>query len=1774
MNSPADLGGGIRIRGARQHNLRDVDVDIPLGRITVVTGPSGSGKSSLAFDTLYAEGQRRYVESFSAYARQFMDRMDRPDVDAVDGVLPAVAIDQTNAIRSSRSTVGTVTEIADHVKGLYARAGQLHCGTCGLPVRSEDPPAVLADLLARAEGRRAVVTFPLDVSGKAAGAAAEWLVAEGFGRLWDGRVVEVADAGLHKRKKGAPPIEVLVDRVVLRADDEARARIADSIETAMSRGRGRVIVHVEQGEGFEARAYSRGRHCARCDVAWPDPVENHFSFNSPLGACPACNGFGRIIALDLDLAIPDHGQTLAGGAIRPWTTDSTEAERRALARFCEKVGIPLDVPWRDLDDDQRRLVVDGSRPHRFPGVRGWFKWLEGKTYKMHVRVFLARYRAYVPCGTCSGARFQPHALLYRLGGLTLAQLYALDLEHARAFFDALELTREQAEAVAGLLREVRSRLRYLVEVGLGYLTLDRQSRTLSGGEVQRVNLTTAIGSHLVNTLYVLDEPSIGLHPRDNDRLMGILERLRANRNTIVVVEHDEAIIMRADHVIDMGPGAGDGGGRVVYEGSPAGLLGASSLTARFLSDGGRSAPRAPRPGTGHIRIRGARENNLRSLDVDIPLGALTVVAGVSGSGKSTLVEDVLHRGLLRQRGEPVEAPGAHDAITGADGLTAVVLVDQRPVGTTPRANPATYVKAWSAIRELFAALPESARLGFTGGTFSFNTAGGRCDGCEGTGFERIEMQFLSDVFVTCEQCGGRRFKEEVLSVRLRGRSVADVLDLTVSEAVQFFRTEVAARRPLEVLAQVGLDYLRLGQPLSTLSGGEAQRLKLAGHLGARGSTGALVLLDEPTTGLHVSDVRVLIDNLHRLVDQGNTVVVIEHHLDVIAAADHVIDLGPEGGTSGGGLVVAGPPEVIAAHEGSHTARFLRAHLGRAGLPLGVAEAPTASLLAPDDIEIRGARVHNLKNLSLRIPRDRLVVITGPSGSGKSSLAFDLLFAEGQRRFVDCLSPYARQYVQQLARPDLDELLGVPPTVSIAQRTTQSGRRSTVATITEIWHYLRLLWARLGVQHCHRCGAKASGLGADEVLARVMARHEGKDVRLLAPVVRGRKGFHKDVMERARAQGFQELRIDGRLVAIGDAKPLERFKEHDVEVVVARWTVGARPAARDFVAQALELGNGTIAVMEVETKRPRTYSRERWCESCEIGFDPPDPRTFSFNTSEGACPACDGTGEEGSPDDDAPPGLPCAECGGARLKPTARAVRFAGRGIAEVAALTPGGLLELLSDLTLTDREQAIAGPALAEVASRCLFLERVGLTYLTLDRGGHTLSGGEAQRIRLASQLGAQLSGVLYILDEPTIGLHPSDNDLLLDALADLQRRGNGVVIVEHDEATIRRAAHIIDMGPGGGLLGGHVTAQGTLADILASEASVTGRSLRLGAARSVRVPRPCPSDGARIGVRGFSHHNLGSVDADFPLGRLTVVTGVSGSGKSSLVRDGLARSVAAALRGEEPPARLSGIEAIAALREIDQAPIGKTPRSIPATYVGFYTAIRELFAGLPEARMRGFTAARFSFNTKGGRCEHCAGQGQVKHEMSFLPDVWVTCEVCGGRRFDEETLRVRYRDRTIHDVLAMTVDEAAALFEPVRRVRAPLALLSDVGLGYLHLGQASNALSGGEAQRVKLVEELARRGTGSTLYVMDEPSTGLHLDDLGRLLTVLHRLVDRGDTVVVIEHDLDVIAAADWVIDLGPGGGADGGRVVFQGPREELVRCGASRTAPYLRAHLLSGAA
>ena len=1827
----------IRVRGARQNNLRGLDLDIPLRQLVVVTGVSGSGKSSLVFDTVYAEGQRRYVETFSPYARQFLDRMDKPKVDRIEGIPPAIAIDQTNPVRTSRSTVGTMTELNDHLKLLFARAARLYCRGCGRLVHRDSPGTILAALEERtalAGDPRLVVTFPVAVP-------KNFSEKEVLGLLEQQGYTRV-----HARS--AAGVEIVQDRFRLGGTDRSRA--FEALEAALRVGRGRVNVHTSptNGRGGELWKFSSDLHCADCDIHYREPTPSLFSFNSPLGACETCRGFGRVIGVDYGLVVPDVSKTLRGGAVRTWQTESYRECQDDLVKFARKRGIPLDTPWRDLTEEQRRWVIDGEGPWEkkvWYGAKRFFRWLETKSYKMHIRVLLSRYRSYTSCPDCHGARLKEEALLWRLGskgsataGLGVHDVMLLPIDRCRDFFAALALPAPLDEAADLLLGEIRSRLDFLVRVGLGYLTLDRQSRTLSGGEVQRINLTTALGTSLVNTLFVLDEPSIGLHPRDMRRVIEVMHRLRDNGNSLLVVEHDPQIMLTADRILDFGPGPGEHGGRIVFEGTPGELAArADTLTAQYLS-GRRDAVTSagsrgrPEPGAPQLVVQGASEHNLKSIDVTVPLRRLVCVTGVSGSGKSTLVQDVLYAALLRAKGKPTETPGAHRALLGAEHVAAVVMVDQTQIGRTTRSNPASYVGAFDAIRKRFAAEAVSIERGYTVGTFSFNSGNGRCPTCGGNGFEHVEMQFLSDVYIRCPDCDGRRYRPEILDVKMvkgagPARSIADVLDLTVSEAAAFFAGDADVLACLEPLIAVGLDYLRLGQPVPTLSGGEAQRLKLAGHLAeaadgtSRGSS--LFLFDEPTTGLHFDDVAKLLGAFKRLLDAGHSLIIIEHNLDVIRAADWILDLGPEGGDAGGTLVVAGTPADVMACDASHTGRSLLEYArdrqrvltaGRAALPAAVPPAPARiEDRARDAIVVHKAREHNLRDVDVSIPRDGMTVVTGVSGSGKSTLAFDIVFAEGQRRYLESLNAYARQFVQPSARPDVDAIFGIPPTVAIEQRTSRGGRKSTVGTLTEVHHFLRLLYVKLGVQHCPDCATAIEPQTADAIAARLLRECRGRRIELLAPVVVARKGYYTDLAKWALAKGYTELRVDGGRLPTDRWPRLDRFKEHTLELPTGIVTVSPRAERelREALQRALDFGKGVAHVLD--RGKVRVFSTRRACPSCGRSFAEPDPRLFSYNSKHGWCEACYGTGVRIKGFDAEQSGeeiwwnewfegeaAACTECDGQRLNPVALNVTFREQSIAELTALPVDGALEFFSDLTLKGREAEIARDLSAEILSRLSFLRDVGLGYISLDRAAPTLSGGEAQRIRLASQLGSNLRGVCYVLDEPTIGLHPRDNRVLLDALERLGRKGNTLLVVEHDEDTIRRADHLIDLGPGAGTRGGRIVGAGSIADLIASPESLTGHFLAHPLRHPLADRRPVSPKEASLEIKGATLHNLRKVNARVPFGRLTVVTGVSGSGKSTLARDVLYANLRARLgqrrgKGRMPAyvgcERIDGWEKLARVLEVDQTPIGKTPRSCPATYVGFWDDIRKLFAGATDSRVRGYAPSRFSFNTAGGRCDSCEGQGVQTIEMSFLPNVKVLCDTCGGRRFNAETLSITYRGRNIGDVLAMSVDEAVEFFAAHPRIHRSLLLLQDVGLGYLTLGQQSPTLSGGEAQRIKLVTELARlrpekprlprqdttkkktpdaAPAKHTLYVLDEPTVGLHMADVEKLLRVLHRLVDAGNTVVVIEHNLDVIAEADWLIDLGPDGGSGGGRIVAKGSPEAVatVRKG-SYTADVLAAFL-----
>ncbi|TWT88439.1 UvrABC system protein A [Pseudobythopirellula maris] len=1992
----------ILIRGAREHNLRDVDVTLPRNQLICLTGVSGSGKSSLAFDTLFAEGQRRYVESLSTFARQFLGQMPKPDVDLISGLSPSISISQKSSGNNPRSTVGTITEIYDFLRVIFARIGEGHCPSCGERITAQSREQIIGQILSLPKGSKFAVLAPVVRQQKGEHRdLLEDLQKQGYVRARvDGRMVRLDESQTLDRQV-RHDIEAVVDR--LTAGPSIRGRLGEAVDAALKLGDGALIVAPEEDDeaddtaeapaeskpsakkpakkrrtGLQAGdiALSADFACNACGLSFEPPSPQLFSFNSPRGMCLTCDGIGEFYSFDPERLVEHPTKSFAQGCfalVDKWK-DLGRWKRHIFQGVADtmerKLGLEegtlLETPWQDLSEEHQNIWLWGTGEEHIT-----YTWRAGKSSQKYGGEFegvipelLEKYRStqsqmqirqlekfmrVIDCPDCEGQRINDRARGVKIttanpafaGAPTksLPELCELSISEAGDYFADLVLSKPQRTIAEEAIKEVRGRLGFLAGVGLEYLSLNRTAPTLSGGETQRIRLAGQVGCGLVGVLYILDEPSIGLHPRDNDRLIETLTRLRDLGNTVVVVEHDEDTMRAADLLIDFGPGPGVKGGEVVAVGTADEIAKKrKSVTGAYL--GGKRKIEVPKTrrlqdppspagegsaGFPTLTVVGARQNNLKDVTVEIPLGAFVCVTGVSGSGKSSLVNSILREALLRDLMKGKGKPGDHDRIEGVDQLDKIIAIDQSPIGRTPRSNPGTYIKVFDDIRNLYAQLPESKRRGYKPGRFSFNVAGGRCEACEGNGANKLEMDFLADVWVTCQVCAGKRFNRETLQVEYKGVSIADALEMDICQALEHFEAIPSINHKLSTLHAVGLDYLKIGQPSPTLSGGEAQRIKLAKELVKKSTGKTLYLLDEPTTGLHFADIEMLLNVLHNFADAGNTVLVVEHNLDVIKTADWLIDIGPEGGAGGGQVVFSGTPEALVEHTRDNPA--LRSYTGEALGPVldgTMADKPTAKApkrAAPQatHIEVRGARQHNLRGVDAKFPRDEMTVLCGPSGSGKSSLAMDTIYAEGQRRYVESLSSYARQFVGQMQKPLLDHIEGLSPAVAIEQRSMGHSPRSTVGTVTEIYDYFRVLFARLGAPYCPECETPIGTQTSDQVVDKVMAEPEGTKLQLMAPVEPAPNDSYAELWTQLRKAGFRRVRVDGQTHDLEDPPRIDRRQRHEAAVVVDRIVV--KPSYRGRIAEAVEsalsIGHGVMLVSYPEDERAeprwrtRRHSQHLACDGCGRSFESLTPHNFSFNSELGWCPSCEGLGTQtganpasmlrddeltlaqgavllwphlsndlskamlaalaehtGLPTDtpynrlsarhrrvllygtgdewvtldeaasnealgvskskkgkagsstSAPlkfqfkglyPALEeasrlspklrshlehlvdeidCSECGSSRLRDDASAVRFRSQTIDQIVNLPLGELLPTVQGWKLDKREKKIAGEIVREISSRVTFLVDVGLEYLTLGRTAPSLSGGESQRIRLASQVGSGLVGVLYVLDEPTIGLHPRDNTRLIEALQKLRDLGNTLLVVEHDKEVVASADRLIDFGPGAGVNGGQIVADGTPEQVSKKRKSVTGPYLS--GKKAIMVPsnrRITAPEGGRendeflmtsdsdletvedyasfvlrrslaqtLRVEGARHNNLKNIDIDFPLGVLTAVTGVSGSGKSSLVNEilfnQLARTLhrAGAVAGKHD--RIRGLSHINKVIRVDQTPLGNSPSSNPATYTGAFDLIRQLFAQLPEAKLRGYTARQFSFNVAGGRCDACEGAGQTCVEMHFLPDVWIECEVCQGQRYNPDTLSVRYREKTIADVLAMPCAEALKLFSNIPKIRRVLKTLCDVGLDYVTLGQSAPTLSGGEAQRVKLASELARPDTGRTLYLLDEPTTGLHFDDLAKLLGVLHRLVDMGNTVVVIEHNLDVIKQCDWVIDIGPEAGKHGGEVVVEGTPEMLV--------------------
>lgn len=1856
----------IILRKARVHNLKGVDLTLDTNELIVFTGVSGSGKSSLAFDTLFVEGQRRYIESLSTFARRYLGDLAKPDVELVSGLSPTISIEQKSANQNPRSTVGTMTEIYDYLRVLYARVGIPHCPVSGEAVTPQSKERIIRIIQNVPENTKLLIMAPF-VKGKKGEFKDDFqlFLRKGYTRARvDGRVIDLSEE-ISLEKNIAHTIELIVDRLIVSAENHSR--IAEAVTAAIEIGNG--VVSIYDTDKNEETLFSTKAYSPKSGLSYSSLEPHDFSFNSPTGMCPKCCGLGFTQEFDLEKII-DPDKSIAEDCCLIASSFQTVRFSNIYNNLAEIYGFDVTTPWKKLSEKAKQIFLYGAEkkwinmhfvhPTRPITWTDYVHW-SGVLYEARRRYMEAKSELYRKkmealmeegiCQDCQGSRLRPYPAATELGGLTIHELCRKDIAGFLQFFQELSLSSTEKQIAEELLKEIERRAQFLLDVGLHYLTLERTAPTLSGGEAQRVRLASQVGCGLVGVTYILDEPSIGLHPRDNKKLIATLKQLRDVGNTVIVVEHDEETIWEADRIVDFGPGPGSMGGRILVNGSHKELLSNSdSLTGAYLSGKRTIAiPQKKRKITKEaIRITGAEHNNLKKVNVTFPLGVLIAVTGVSGSGKSSLITDTLYPMLANFLHGAEHPVGRHSKITGIEKIDKVIAIDQAPIGRTPRSNPATYIKIFDEIRTLFSTLPDSIARGFSPGRFSFNVRDGACPQCHGMGMIRIDMDFLEDQWIACQSCQSKRFDHETLEIHYKGKNIHDVLEMSISDAQDFFANIPQLKRKLDVVSKVGMEYIKLGQPSTTLSGGEAQRIKLAKELVRPGTGRTLYIFDEPTTGLHFHDIAALLNVLHELVDRGNTVLVIEHNMDVVKTADWIIDLGPEGGEKGGRIVAQGPVENLVKLD-TPTGNALKEILSPKKQKFkNKSEKRSVELQA---ITVEGAEQNNLKHIDLAIPRRRLTICTGPSGSGKSSLAFDTIYAEGQRRYIESLSPYARQFVRQCPKPKLSQIEGLSPAIAIEQKATAGNPRSTVGTLTEIYDYLRVLFAQAGTAYCPDTQEEIKSITKEYVVDKILSYPHGESITLLAPIALQKNEKFEDLLARLTRQGFVRIRLNQQIYEIDEPISFDRRRKNEIALVIDRLKISKQNEDRlyEAIGNAAKAGNGKIIAMKADTDV--LFNLSFAVESTGKSYPEITPHTFSFNSPEGMCLDCQGLGFSygasltknsevmqlsvigllrslwiktdipffdlilkregidpedtlenlspsqlqwllnGSPEEkwtDTKQGfrtrwlgiqpilakagkaarseiriplislldeIECVSCMGSRLHPLARNVRIQSHSIASLCRLSIEESLAFLENIVLPDKKIKVLEDVMRQLKDRLQFLIEVGLDYLSLERRSPTLSNGESQRIRLARQLGSRLTGVLYVLDEPTIGLHPHDNARLNKALQTLKELGNTLLIVEHDPQTIAMADYLFDFGPGAGLHGGHITAQGTYQQILKNSHSLTGAYLS--GREKIEIPKKRRLPKEHLAFESVSKNNLRNLNLELPIGIITCLTGVSGSGKSTLMHEVIKPKVLALIDKREPFDKLI---------VIDQSPIGHTIRSDVGTYTDVLPILREFYSSLGASRVKGLQPRHFSYNHRRGMCTDCWGLGYKKVEMLFLPPVKVICDQCQGLRLNPITLSINYEGKNFGQLLEMSVTEARIQFSILPKVCRILDTLISVGLDYLKLGQEMVSLSGGEAQRIKLSRELARRGTGKTLYLLDEPTTGLHPDDIKKLLLLIHRLVDKGNTMVIIEHNLDIIKNADYLIDLGPGAGIKGGKIVCAGQPEDIAKNEHSLTGKYLR--------
>lgn len=1874
-SSPEHLPS-IDLEEVHVHNLKGVSVKLPKGKLIAFCGVSGSGKSSLAFDTLYREGQRQYLEAMSLSAQKALGGISRPDVKRISGITPTVAIEQKTTSYNLRSTVGTLTEIYDFLRVLYARIGTAHCPVSGDPLEPLSPEEIADLILERSMDRRILLLAPVvkEKKGQLEDEIAK-LERQGFVRArLDGNFFSFEEAPDIDPDK-PHTLDVVIDRLAIKK--EQKKRLDEAIAQALEVGAG--VFLVVDHERADETLYSTLAYSKTSGLSYPPLDPTDFSFNSTLGMCPRCSGLGHIQSFLIE-KIVDPEKSIAEDCCVIAPSMQTVRYGNIYRNLSRLYDFNINTPWKDLSKKAQIVFLNGirakwTRMHfvhpetkkrwvdyvRFDGIlkEAEQRYLQAKsdTYKKNMEKLMGKSL----CPECHGARIRPYPAHAKLGSKTIHELTNLSIDESFAFFETLKLSKKKLLIGDELLKEVRLRLGFLKRVGLGYMTLARTAPTLSGGEAQRVRLASHLGSGLVDITYVLDEPTIGLHPQDNQRLIETLSELRNRGNTVIVVEHDEQVLLSSDHVVEIGPGAGIEGGLITFEGSPNALIKAKgSPTGEHLKKVPKFSAEKKKidlKKSDCIELEGANHNNLKSVSLKLPLGKLTTVTGVSGSGKSSLIIDSLKPAIAAALDRKQITP---KELKGHEKIDKLISIDQSPIGRTPRSNPATYTKLFDAIRDLYTQLPESRARGYTKGRFSFNVKEGSCPECMGVGQVRIDMDFMEEAWVMCPVCNGKRFDSATLSVLYKGKNIYDVLSMSVREALEHFSEIPPIRDKLHLLKRVGLGYIKIGQPSTTLSGGEAQRIKLAKELVKRASTKTLYILDEPTVGLHFRDVDYLMTILEEIRAQGNTVIIIEHNLDVIMRADYAIELGPEGGDKGGKIIAACSPHELSKLK-TPTGLSLKAHtepIDSKGLKLSNVKDKSA-------IEVRKASIHNLKNVDVDLPRGELIAVSGPSGCGKSSLAFDTIYAEGQRRYTETLPAYARQFLKQMPKPPVERMDGLAPAIAIEQKSHSLNPRSTVGTMSEVYDYMRLLYVHAAIPHCPKTGERIEAISKESVVEKLLKNPAESKLTILAPIDLKKRSI-ADLLEGLRREGHLRVRLNGKTHRLDEPIDFDEKKKNALEVLIDRIRVSQESKKRLFeaVEHAALIGKDKLLVERTLPDKSSTddlfFNLAFAVPSTGEAYPELNHKSFSFNTKEGICLECMGLGYTSAKIDEHSflmeltpevilhslwqkeyetairPLIPffelthldlysplkyqdprakeaflngssvswkwgkgrlkwkglsktfdalskwgksplkglisqitgkveCPECHGERLNPLARAALLDGISLGKLSKLPLDKVLKHIENLKLSKEQTEVLSDVLMQIKSRLKFMIDIGIGYLALGRSAPTLSGGELQRLRLSRQLGSDMGGAIYVLDEPSIGLHPCEVARVMKALEKLKALNNTVIMVEHDPIALKLADRLIDMGPEAGALGGQILAEGPLDSVLKDPKSKTApyltgkKQLEVASPKSKDVKKSSKKEALKaLKIEKAQIHNLKGISCEIEAGQITCLVGPSGSGKSTLVDEVIVRAFQKAKVDKTsdihlPYANVKGLENFGDFVYLDQNPIGQTTRADIATYVDLLTPLRAWFAKLPEAQMRGLMPKNFSYFHKSGMCKSCFGMGYKTVQLQFMPPVKVVCDACKGQRLGPLSLNVKYEGLNLAEHLAKSAEEALKAFGHIPKAARALETLIDVGLGHLPLNRETATLSGGEAQRLRLSRDLSKKKRAKTLYIFDEPTIGLHFEDVEKLLGIFMRLRSEGHTLLIVEHNTDVIRFADHIIELGPGAGELGGKITAMGTLKSL---------------------